>query len=93
MLTVKTYSPKGLVVKGASAEQAQAIVDALGGNVCTTHNAKLAGYVFSRKRETRIREIVAGLNAYPADDMPGEWMDHALSGRGVVVNPHASPAA
>jgi hypothetical protein len=58
MIQVKTYSEKGLVVKGANAEQAETIRAALGTNVVTTHNAKLGGWVFSRKREERIRELV-----------------------------------
>jgi hypothetical protein len=81
MIQVETYSPKGLVVKGATPEQAETIRAALGPSVCAQHNAKLGGYVFSRKREEKIRELVAAMQA-TRDDLPGEWMADALEGRG-----------
>ena len=61
MIQVKAYSDRGLVVKGASAEQAESIRAALGAAVVAQHNAKLGGWVFSRKREDRIRELVKGM--------------------------------
>lgn len=68
-LSIKTYSEKGLVVKGASETQAEAIRSQLGGEVCTQFNANLGGWVFSRKREDKIRSIVSSL----MDDSPGKW--------------------
>ena len=68
-LEIKTYSGKGLIVAGATAEQAEDIRKQLGANVVTSHHARLDGWTFSRKREDRIREIVAILN----DDLPGKW--------------------
>lgn len=78
-MQVHCYSDKGLVVKGATAEQAESIRAALGAAVVTGYNAKLGGWVFSRKREDRIRELVAGMMSPVTDDMPGEWMDMVLS--------------
>src|SRR3990167_8645740 len=65
---VTPYSPKGLVVQGITAEQAETIRAALGAAVVTSHNARLGGWVFSRKREDRIRELVNGMreNGCPA---------------------------
>jgi hypothetical protein len=68
MIRIEAYSAKGLAVKGATAEQAESIRAALGPAVVTSYNAKLGGWVFSRKREDRIRELV-----HAADDLPGEW--------------------
>lgn len=68
-MTIKAYSPKGLVVKGATEDQAEAIRAGLGGNVCTQFNTKLGGWVFSRKREDKIKAIISSM----LDDMPGKW--------------------
>ena len=71
---VKPYSPKGLVVQGITAEQAESIRAALGPAVVTSHNAKLGGWVFSRKREAQIRVLVGGLTGelpVISQDMPG----------------------
>ena len=68
-LTIKTYSEKGLVVKGASKKQAEEIRSKLGRNVCTQFNAKLGGWTFSRKREDKIKAIIASMT----DDLPGKW--------------------
>ena len=92
MLSIECYSPKGLVVKGITAEQAESIRAALGPAVVTSHNAKRGGWVFSRKREAQIRVIVGTMTGEPpviscdmpgyaavmADSMPGEW--DALAG-------------
>ena len=67
MIQVKAYSERGLVVKGASAEQAESIRAGLGANVVAQHNAKLGGWVFSRKREDRIRELVKGMQCFKKD--------------------------
>src|SRR3990167_10431081 len=64
---VTPYSPKGLVVQGITAEQAESIRAALGAAVVTSHNAKLGGWVFSRKREDRIRELVKGMQCFKRD--------------------------
>ena len=83
-ITIKAYSPKGLVVKGADEFQAEAIRLELGGSVCTQFNAKLGGWVFSRKREDRIKAIIAGMQVEDnkldrsildgmEDDLPGKW--------------------
>ena len=68
-LTIETYSEKGLIVTGATPEQAEDIRKQLGANVVTSHHCRLGGWTFSRKREDQIREIVAVLN----DDLPGKW--------------------
>ena len=68
-ITIKTYSPKGLVVKGATETQAEVIRAELGGSVCTQFNAKLGGWVFSRKREDKIRTIISSMT----EDLPGKW--------------------
>ena len=83
----KPYSPKGLVVQHITAAQAESIRAALGPAVVTSHNAKLGGWVFSRKREAQIRVLVGGMIGEPpiipcdmpgakalmVDSMPGEW--------------------
>ena len=66
MITINTYSEKGLVVKGITAEQARTILGGLGRAV-TQYNPMLGGYVFSRKRERQIREIVTGMQAGNAE--------------------------
>ncbi len=84
-ITIKCYSEKGLCVVGITADQAQTILGNLGKAV-TQYNPQMGGYVFSRKRETLIREIVAGFGASQAsgsscesahipavDDLPGKW--------------------
>ena len=82
MISIETYSPKGLIVKGASAGQAEAIRAALGEAVVTAYNPRFGGWCFSRKREDRIRALVADLNQ---DDLPGKW--------GVLAKIEASRAA
>jgi len=88
MIQVQAYSPKGLLVKGATAEQAEAIRVALGANVAASYNAKLGGWAFSRKREDRIRDLVRAMAgdgsgdatippdpdpAPDVDGLPGKW--------------------
>lgn len=77
MLKIKAYSPKGLVIRGATKEQAQAIAAQLGAKVCTSYNPKLKGWSFSRKREEQIAAIVAGMGTTSpevvADTLPGKW--------------------
>lgn len=68
-LSIKVYSEKGLIVKGATQDQAEAIRSQLGGGVCTQFNANMGGWVFSRKREDKIRSIISSL----MDDLPGKW--------------------
>ena len=58
MITIKTYSERGLVVKGITADQAKTILGGLGKAV-TQYNPMMGGYVFSRKREGQIRALVA----------------------------------
>ena len=71
-LEVTAYSPKGLVVRHATQEQARAIAAELGANVCTSYNDKQKGWSFSRRREDRIKAIVAGM-VEALDDLPGKW--------------------
>ena len=72
-MSIKTYSEKGLAVIGATKEQAETIRAELGGSVCTQFNSKLGGWVFSRKREDKIRSILASMNVAGGDDLPGKW--------------------
>ena len=67
-LTIKAYSPKGLVVKGATESQAEVIRAELGESVCAQFNANLGGWVFSRKREDKIKAIVASLQVAGEDN-------------------------
>ncbi len=71
-LEVKAYSPKGLVVRHATQEQARAIAARLGANVCTSYNEKEGGWSFSRKREDKIKAIVSEM-VIALDDLPGKW--------------------
>ena len=82
MISIETYSPKGLIVKGASAEQAERIRAALGAAVVTAYNPRFGGWSFSRKREDRIRALVADLDQ---DALPGKW--------GVLAERESRPAA
>ena len=70
MIHVECYSAKGLAVKGASAEQAEAIRAALGAAVVTAFDAKRGGWLFSRKREDRIRELVKAMQPTEANAEP-----------------------
>ena len=84
MIHVECYSAKGLAVKGASAEQAEAIRAALGAAVVTAFDAKRGGWLFSRKREDRIRELAKAMQPTEAnaeqDGMPGEWFKRPSTG-------------
>src|SRR3990167_4497571 len=82
MIQVETYSKKGLVVKGANAEQAESIRAALGANVVTQHNAGLGGWVFSRKREDRVRELVGAMFDGGFDSVKEIPADHYGPGEG-----------
>ena len=59
-ITVKAYSPKGLVVKGLSDAEAETIKARLG-NAIFQFSKGHGGHVFSRKHESRIREIVLAM--------------------------------
>ena len=87
-ITVKAYSPKGLVVKGITADQAQTILGGLGKAV-TQYNPMMGGYVFSRKREGQIRALVASMqvpappcasSVNAAESLPGALRADAMPG-------------
>ena len=80
MITIKTYSERGMLVKGITADQAQAMIGALGKAV-TQFVPSMGGYVFSRKREPQIRALVAALQgAQPVKAMKAKNAPESLPG-------------
>jgi len=70
MIQIECYSEKGLVVKGITPEQAEAIRAKIGK---AATQPQRGGWIYSRRHEQTIREAIAAL----VDPMPGPWTNDA----------------